>query len=98
MQIGPNFVKSLIEGLSLSMEGEIVLLGKRVIFEVVQKGDCIIINLPFLSEAYMMMPFWEMAIIVSARLYPAKNQLTIAIVFSLPPFPFPFTKTMLSIS
>ena len=73
-------------------------LGGRVILEVAQDGDYVIENVPFRSLAYIIMALEEKAIIVSARLYPAKNQLIIAIVFSLPPVPFPFTKMMLSIS
>lgn len=46
----------------------------------------------------MMMALGEMAMMVSAKLYPAKNQLTIAMVFSLPPLPLPLTRMMLSMS
>lgn len=46
----------------------------------------------------MIMAFDEKAIIVSAKLYPANSQLKMAIVLSLPPLPFPFTRMMLSMS
>jgi hypothetical protein len=46
----------------------------------------------------MMMACGEKAMMVSARLKPAKNHPTIAMVFSLPELPLPLTRMMLSMS
>jgi hypothetical protein len=98
MQLRPDLSEGSSGVFSFSQQGKVVLLGIGVIPQIGEKGDCVRNGLPFLSEAYMMMAFCEMAMMVSAKLYPAKNQLTMAMVFSLPPFPLPLTRTRLSMS
>ena len=68
MQIGPHLTEGFLELVSFDDEGQLKARGFWTVFEVSQKVDCIKIELPLRSEAYMMIWVEVIEIMVSARL------------------------------